>query len=110
MFQLQTRKQFDTARPLVLQFNDADGTVDLTGATVTFRMVDKRTGTVKIAAGSMTPLNQRTHTCQAQYAWQTADVNLAATYKCEAKAVFPDTTIAHFPSDEYAEITFYPAL
>ena len=73
--------------------------VNLAGYTVTINIVNKYTRAVKVANGACTI----TDAANGRVSYQpiAADVDTAGTYEVEWKAIAPDTTPYHFPSQDY---------
>src|SRR5579862_9129987 len=88
----------DTAEALVYTFRDANGDLeDLTGCTVFFTMRNLTTRVNKVSAVPMTilpPGALANYSCQAQYAWQNADIDTPDLYDCNFTVIREDSTQA----------------
>lgn len=95
-------KKGDTYPALTATLTDSVGAaVDLTGATVTFRMVDSA-GTVVVAAGAVSITNAAAG--EVSYSWQAGDVDTVGEFRGEFNAVLFGGAKAHFPNDGYLDI------
>lgn len=94
-----TIKQGDTYPPVRATLTDYSGTaIDLTDATVTFRMVDANGNTV-IAAGACTITNAATG--EVQYQWAEADTDTPGRFRAEFVVEFSGGAIATVPNSNY---------
>jgi hypothetical protein len=103
-----TIKQNDTYPPLRVTLTDStDTAVDVTGATVTFRMVDAAdTNIVDDKACSLiTPASGIV-----EYQWLAADTDTAGDFRGEFHVTFVGGAIGTFPNDGYVHITIVPEL
>jgi hypothetical protein len=97
-------KQGDTAPALEGICRDGFGSpVNLTGATVLFKMRLAPAGAVKIASGAMGAVGNVVLGRQ-KYSWSTSDTDTAGTYEGEVQATFSDGRIRTFPPDGYFTI------
>lgn len=89
-------KRGDTAPPILVVLTDArDTPVDLTGATVRFKMRLASGGTLKVDAEA-TVLDAARGAVR--YAWASADTDTAGDYVAEFQATFGDGTVESFPN------------
>lgn len=83
--------------------------VNLTGATVTFKMRLAPAGDVKIAAGVMGAVGNATLGRQ-KYSWVAADTDTPGTYEAQVKAVFSNGAIRTFPPKGYIIVEIEDAI
>lgn len=105
---MKPRKKGDTGYPITATLTANDVAVNLTGSTVTISMVNSVTGAVKIANAACTitsPTNG-----QVSYQPTAANVDTSGSYNIEFKQVRPDTTIQHFPSSGYEQLSIEESL
>lgn len=90
---------------------DANGAVDLSGATVKFFMVDSAGATVvsQTSTGTLVTIQSAT-AGTVRYAWAAADTSTAGTFKGEWQVTFGDGTQATFPNTEYLTIRIFEDL
>lgn len=100
-------KQNDTSPALLATITDADGPVNLTGASVTFYMASA-VGSVKtiITSGAATVINAATG--QVSYSWDAPDTAIAGIHIAEFEVVFSDASKETFPNDGYISINITP--
>ncbi len=91
VFQL---KEGDTSPSLSYALSPTS--IDLTGASVVFNMMDRR-GTVKVNRAAAT-ITTATGTPTVQYDWQAADTDTAGVYRGEFEVTYADTTVETFPN------------
>lgn len=96
-------KRGATGKPLRAQLRDRAGPVDLTGATVTFRMWPRNSTVLKVEAVATTeaPVTDG----WVHYAWAEADVDTAGTYEYEFRAVWPSGDDLYFPTPDHGILT-----
>ena len=80
-----------------------DSPVNLTGATVTFKMRLAPAGAVKIAAGTMGAVGDATLGRQ-KYSWAASDTDTPGTYEAQVKVVFANGNIRTFPPSGYVTV------
>jgi len=102
-----TIKQNDTSPAFQASLKDANGaSVNLTGATVAFRMlasdntlkVNYQMSVTDASAGSVT------------YNWQSGDTNTVGNYTCDIKVTYSDGSLETFPNNEYLTVTVIKGL
>lgn len=96
-----TVKVGDAGTVISAILEDPGGAVDLTGASVSFLMADAQYRAAKVNAVA-TIVGAATG--EVSYQWQAADLDAAGSYIAEFEVVFPDASIATFPSQGYVEI------
>lgn len=95
-------KKNDTYPPLTATLVDSAGDpVDLTDATVKFRMVDA-SGAVVVSAGTVSITNALAG--EVSYSWAAGDVDTVGEYRGEFSATLFGGGKAHFPNDGYIDI------
>ena len=77
--------------------------VNLTGASVTFKMRLAPAGAVKIAAGVMGAVGDATLGRQ-KYAWTASDMDTPGAYEAQVKVVFSNGKIRTFPPAGYVTV------
>ncbi len=103
-----TIKKGDTYPTLRATLTDSAGVpVDLTGASVTFRMVDA-VGEQVIADAAVAITNPAAG--EVEYAWQVADVDTPGEYRGEFHAVLFGGALVTFPNDAYLYIRILDSL
>ncbi len=96
-------KQGDTVPKIQTILKDGAGViVDLTGATVKFKMRSKFDATVKIDSAALV-VSPGTDGL-VEYQWVTADTNTPGWYDAEWEVVFPGGKIETFPNKGYDTI------
>lgn len=75
---------------------------DLTGATVTFTMRNRKTDVVKIDGASVTLIDAAAG--EVRYSWSSGDLDEAGYFNGEFQVTFADERILTFPAGEYIEI------
>lgn len=96
-------KQNDTAPILLVSLKDGnDAAVDLTGATVTFKMRPVAQTTVKTDAAAII---HNADGGQVRYEWVAADTNTVGSYEAEFQVTFVDGKIETFPNSDFIRIT-----
>lgn len=88
-------KRGDTLPELERTLTDASGAVDLSGASVVFRMASRESGAT-VVDRSATVVSASAGTVK--YAWQTGDTATAGTYSAEFRVTFGDGRILTFPN------------
>jgi hypothetical protein len=96
---MKPRKRTDTY-PFTFTIRDRDGVaVNTVGYTVTFNVVEKFTRAPKVTNGACVAVDA------ANGRWKrtpvTADVDTSAAWDVEIKAIAPDGTIYHVPTQNY---------
>lgn len=86
--------------------DDAGAPVDVSGATVTFRMV-RDTGAVVIAAGAVTTVSAANG--QVRYEWVVGDTAVPGWYRAEFRVVLPSGRVMKAPNGEYIYILIVPS-
>lgn len=101
-------KRNDT-RPAIQATISASATDVLT--TVVFHMADK-TGTLKVAAGAGTIVQQpsTTQAAQVKYQWQSGDTDTNGVYDGEFQVTFNDGRIETYPNEGFLKIQVGPDL
>lgn len=101
-------KRNDTRPYLDSVLTDANGAVDVTGATIKFYMIDE--------SDDSEVVNQTTTDVPAlvsienstagsvRYKWQAADTSTGGNFLAEWQVTFADATKATFPNDEYLTV------
>lgn len=114
-------KKGNTAIAIAVTLSDPNGLVDLTGATVVFRMrawdgistPDAREP-AKVEASASPDADQTANKGEVTYAWQAADVNTPGLYACEWEVTFAGGAQATFPradeSPSYDSVRIWPSL
>lgn len=97
-----TIKRGDTLPELVRTLNDANGPVDLTGASVRFLMSHATTGAIVIDAPADITIAA---SGEVSYVWQDGETDAEGTYNAEFEATFQDGRILTFPNDGYMRVT-----
>lgn len=94
-------KQNNTLPVLDAQLSDRDGNVDITGASVIFRMRNATTGVLEIAAAMdiIDALEGRV-----RYVWQPGDTGSAALYEAEILVLFLNGDVQCFPNNGYIRV------
>ena len=96
-------KQNDTAPILQADLKDANNTaVDVTGATITFKMrpVSSTTATINSSATIIDG-----EAGSVKYEWVSGDTATAGSYFAEFQVVFSGGRIETFPNGDYIQIT-----
>lgn len=88
-------KRGDTLPEFERTLTDASGAVDLSGASVAFRMASRDSGTT-VVDRSATIVSASTGIVK--YAWQAGDTATAGTYSAEFRVTFGDGRILTFPN------------
>jgi len=96
---MKPRKRTDTY-PFAFTIRDATGAaVNTVGYTVTFNVVDKATRAIKVANGGCVAVDAANG--RWKYVPLPADVDTSSAWDVEIKAVAPDGTIYHVPTQNY---------
>jgi hypothetical protein len=95
---MKNRKRTDTY-PITATLKSNGVAVNLTSYTVTINIVDRATGSVKVANGAVTITDAANG--RVSYTPVSGDVDTAASYNVEWKAISPGGTPYHFPSKDY---------
>lgn len=93
---MKARNVGNTAYPATFTLSDKNGTVDLTGATVTMKMTNIA-GVVKTYS-ACTVLNQTTNRGQARYDWTAGDVDTVGVFYIKVYVVFSNGKTATWPT------------
>jgi hypothetical protein len=102
-------KQGDRLPALRVQLLDANGAaLDVTSATVTFRMRDARTKALKVAAGSTTKPNGGADGV-VQYAWATGDTDIVGSFEAEFACAFSGL-VQTVPTNSYVTVVVVDSL
>lgn len=100
----------DTSPAFECIFKDGNGSpVDLTGATVIFKMRLAPAGAVKIAAGSMGAVGSAVNGRQ-KYGWSATDVDTKGTYEAQGRATFSNGDVRTFPPTGYVIVEIGDAI
>lgn len=103
-------KQGDRLPALRVQLLDANGAaIDVTSATVTFRMRDTRTKALKVTAGACTKPNGGADGV-VQYAWGATDTDTVAAYEGEFACVFSGPLTQTVPTNGYVTVQVVDSL
>lgn len=95
-------KRNDTFPPILSTVSDdADAPVDVSGATVTFRMV-RDTGAVVIEAGEVTIISAANG--QIGYQWASGDTAVPGWYRAEFRITFPSGRTMKAPNGDFLHI------
>lgn len=97
-----TIKRNDTSPAIQKSLVDFAGAVNLTGATVMFKMVDTENAPkVNSAAEIVAPATDGV----VRYLWEEGDTDTAGIFFAEFTVTFADGTEGTFPNAEYIKIT-----
>lgn len=103
-------KQGDRLPALRIKLLDANGAaIDVTNATVTFRMRDTRTKVLKVASGACTKPNGGADG-EVQYAWGATDTDTVASYEGEFACSFPGPLVQTVPTNGYVIVQVVDSL
>lgn len=103
-------KQGDRLPALRVALLDANGTaIDVTSATVTFRMRDARTKALKVAAGTCTKPNGGADGV-VQYAWAAGDTDTVGAYEGEFACSFAGPLVQTVPTNGYVTLVVVDSL
>lgn len=94
----------DVLPVLVVDITDANGAVDLTGASANLVLRNSDATAVYLNAACAVSGNTATYT------WQPGDTDVAGDYVAEIVVTFADTTVQSFPTEGYFPVTIVPAL
>lgn len=94
-----TTKRNDTF-PIKATLEDADGPVDLTGATVKFLMQDLQGNQVVDASATITNASQG----KVEYNWVSGDVDTAGEFEAEFEVTFSSGKVRTFPNEDYITV------
>ena len=99
-------KQNNTSPVLQTTLLDGDGNaVNLTGATVTFTMIDDD-GVAKVSDGSVTLVDAVNGIVK--YAWSAADTDTVGEFSASFEVTYSDTTVETFPISSYIRVSILP--
>lgn len=96
-------KRFNTSPGI--RYDVTPKTMNLSGATVRFKLMDSRGKTVLDSPGTVI---EATGNPSVGYAWENGDTDIAGDYKAEFDVVFFDGSLVTFPNDQFLVVSIGP--
>jgi len=100
----------DTLPILRARLDDANGAIDLTGASVVIHIRPEKDTVVLLSQSVTINPNQTTYKGEISYSWITGDISRDGSMQYEFRITFADGRRATAPSSQYGLIYFEPAI
>ncbi|BDI29386.1 hypothetical protein CCAX7_14370 [Capsulimonas corticalis] len=101
-------KAGDTLPAFIVILKDANGVINLSGATVQFHMAEK--SSKRLIVNEAAQVASDPTTGGVTYNWVSGDTDAPNFYECEFRVTFDDGATLTCPDDGYLPLTITPAL